>query len=606
MFPALVTKLLKRDDLTADEAAAAMDVVMRGDAHPAQVAAMLIGLAMKGERPAELVGLARAMRAHGVHIDAGPVAVDTCGTGGDRAGTFNISTAAARVVAATGVQVVKHGNRSVSSHCGSADVLEALGVAVDAPPATVQRAVHEAGIGFCFAPTFHPAMRHAGDVRRALGVPSAFNLLGPLTNPARVPFQIVGVARPELTELMARTLQQLGASRAWVVHGADGLDELSTTGYSKVSECHGDVVRTFYVPPFGRRPAEGRGRRPARRERGSQRRHRARRARGRAGTGARCRAAQRRRGAARLRPGGLAARGHRQRRGGHRQRRRRPHARRARRRHEAGGMSATPDLLAAIVAATRRDIVVRQQAESCDRIGARVAAGRSPDGAAFTRQLGRAGSVNVIAECKRRSPSRGVLKADYDPVAQARAYAEGGAAAISVLTEPSFFDGALAHLTAVRAAVPVPLLRKDFVVDEYQLLEAVVAGADAVLLIASALPPDVLARLHAAATALGLAVLVEVHDEAELDLALAAGASIVGVNNRNLRTLAVDTEVSERLAARMPAEVIAVSESGLKGPDDVARMQALGYRAFLIGERLMTSGDPARDLRRLTGVETTA
>jgi indole-3-glycerol phosphate synthase len=199
-----------------------------------------------------------------------------------------------------------------------------------------------------------------------------------------------------------------------------------------------------------------------------------------------------------------------------------------------------------------------------------------------------------------------VLKADYDPVAQARAYADGGAAAISVLTEPSFFDGDLAHLMAVRAAVSVPLLRKDFVVDEYQLFEAVVAGADAVLLIVSALAPAALARLHAAATALGLAVLVEVHDEAELDIALAAGASIIGVNNRNLRTLAVDTAVSERLAARMPADVIAVSESGLTGPDDVARMQALGYRAFLIGERLMTSGDPARDLRRLTGVETTA
>jgi len=249
MFAELITKLLKRDDLTADEAASAMDVVMRGEAHPAQVAGMLIALAMKGERPAELVGLARTMRARGVPITAGEVAVDTCGTGGDRAGTFNISTAAALVVAATGVQVVKHGNRSVSSHCGSADVLEALGVTVDAPPAIVQRAVDEAGIGFCFAPTFHPAMRHAAEARRALGVPSAFNLLGPLTNPARVPFQIVGVARPELTELMARALQQLGATRAWVVHGADGLDELSTTGYSKVSECHGDVVRTFYVHP---------------------------------------------------------------------------------------------------------------------------------------------------------------------------------------------------------------------------------------------------------------------------------------------------------------------------------------------------------------------
>lgn len=249
MIGPLITRLLRRDDLTEDEAAQAMDVVMQGEAHPAQLAGLLVGLAMKGERPAELVGLAKTMRARGVAIDAGPDAVDTCGTGGDRSGTFNISTAAAIVVAGTGQPVVKHGNRSVSSHCGSADVLEALGVTVSAPPAVVQRAVREVGLAFCFAPTFHPAMRHAVETRKALGVPTAFNLLGPLTNPARVSYQIVGVARPELTELMARALQQLGARRAWVVHGADGLDELSTTGYTKVSECHGQVVRTFYVHP---------------------------------------------------------------------------------------------------------------------------------------------------------------------------------------------------------------------------------------------------------------------------------------------------------------------------------------------------------------------
>ncbi|MGD9902297.1 MAG: anthranilate phosphoribosyltransferase [Vicinamibacterales bacterium] len=249
MMAALVTKLLRRDDLGEDEAAAAMDLVMRGEAHPAQLAGLLVGLAMKGERPAELVGLARTMRARGVTIEAGGDAIDTCGTGGDRAGTFNISTAAAIVVAGAGLPVVKHGNRSVSSHCGSADVLEALGVTITAPPAVVQQALTDAGLAFCFAPTFHPAMRHAVDARRALGVPTAFNLLGPLTNPARVPYQVVGVARPELTELMARALQQLGARRAWVVHGADGLDELSTTGYTKVSECHGDVVRTFYLHP---------------------------------------------------------------------------------------------------------------------------------------------------------------------------------------------------------------------------------------------------------------------------------------------------------------------------------------------------------------------
>lgn len=249
MMAGLVTKLLRRDDLTEDEAAAAMDLVMRGEAHPAQLAGLLVGLAMKGERPAELVGLARTMRARGVTVAAAGDAVDTCGTGGDRAGTFNISTAAAIAVAGAGLPVVKHGNRSVSSHCGSADVLEALGVTIAASPAVVQQALTEVGLAFCFAPTFHPAMRHAVDARKALGVPTAFNLLGPLTNPARVPYQVVGVARPELTELMARALQQLGARRAWVVHGADGLDELSTTGYTKISECHGDVVRTFYVHP---------------------------------------------------------------------------------------------------------------------------------------------------------------------------------------------------------------------------------------------------------------------------------------------------------------------------------------------------------------------
>ena len=174
MFPELLSTLLRRDDLTVEQASQAMDVVMRGEAHPAQVAGLLIGLAMKGERPAELVGLARTMRARSVTIDAGPGAVDTCGTGGDRAGTFNISTAAALVVAGAGVPVVKHGNRSVSSHCGSADVLAALGVKIDAPPPVVQRAVNEAGIGFCFAPTFHPAMRHAVEARKSLGVPPKF------------------------------------------------------------------------------------------------------------------------------------------------------------------------------------------------------------------------------------------------------------------------------------------------------------------------------------------------------------------------------------------------------------------------------------------------
>ena len=205
---------------------------------------------MKGERPDELVGLATTMREHAMALvrEPGPV-FDTCGTGGDRSGTFNISTASALVVASCGVRVAKHGNRSVSSLCGSADVLQALGVEVQMTPEQASRCLVEAGIAFLFAPTFHPAMRHAAQARKDLGVRTAFNLLGPLTNPARPTRQVVGVPRPELTELIARTLLRLGAERAWVVHGADGLDELSTTGHTKVSEARNGAVHTFYVHP---------------------------------------------------------------------------------------------------------------------------------------------------------------------------------------------------------------------------------------------------------------------------------------------------------------------------------------------------------------------
>jgi anthranilate phosphoribosyltransferase len=249
MFPQLLEKLARREDLTTAEAAEAMAVIMRGEAVPAQIAGFLIGLSMKGERPAELVGLASTMRANAVRVTPPDDVFDTCGTGGDRSGTFNISTAAALVVAAAGVPVAKHGNRSVSSLCGSADVLEALGVAVTAAPSVVERSLRDVGIAFFFAPTFHPAMRHAAPTRRDLGVRTAFNLLGPLTNPAHPRRQLVGVPRPELTELIARALLLLGAERAWVVHGADGLDELSTTGYTKVSECRDGAVQTFYVHP---------------------------------------------------------------------------------------------------------------------------------------------------------------------------------------------------------------------------------------------------------------------------------------------------------------------------------------------------------------------
>jgi indole-3-glycerol phosphate synthase len=254
------------------------------------------------------------------------------------------------------------------------------------------------------------------------------------------------------------------------------------------------------------------------------------------------------------------------------------------------------DLLNACVASARRS--AEERARSGEPAVRQAAAARAARGAAFRAGLTAPG-VRVIAECKRRSPSRGVIRHDYDPAAIASVYQGAGAAAISVLTEPTFFDGSLDHLRAVREAVSLPLLRKDFIVSEFQILEARAFGADAVLLIVAALDPAELARLVAFAGAEGMAALVEVHDRTELDTAVAAGAVAIGVNSRNLRTLEMTPAIFEELAPLMPSGVIAVAESGIRTPADIGHLRALGYSAFLIGERFMSDADPGAALAAL-------
>ena len=257
----------------------------------------------------------------------------------------------------------------------------------------------------------------------------------------------------------------------------------------------------------------------------------------------------------------------------------------------------TPDLLAAILDATRRRVEADAAAMPLDVLE-RLVAGQWP-AAGFEASLRAGGGPRVIAECKRRSPSRGVLRREYDPAAIGAAYEANGAAAISVLTEPTFFDGSLEHLRAVRARVSIPVLRKEFIVDRYQLVEARAAGADAILLIVAALDDHALNSLYADARALGLDALVEVHDEEEMARAVTLGATVIGVNNRNLRTLAVDLDASRRLASRIPPGVVAVAESGLGQASDLEALAAVGYRAFLVGERLVTEADPGRALAGL-------
>jgi anthranilate phosphoribosyltransferase len=235
--------------LSQEQAETAFDIMMSGDATPSQMGGLLMALRVRGETVDEITGGVRAMRAKMTRIKAPDDAIDTCGTGGDGSGTYNVSTAAGLVAAASGVTVAKHGNRALSSKAGSADVLAALGVNIEAPPEIVERAIAEAGIGFMMAPRHHGAMRHVGGTRVELGTRTIFNLLGPLSNPAGARRQLIGVFAKEWIRPLAEVLGRLGTERAWVVHGADGLDEITTTGTTYVAELKDGAVETFEISP---------------------------------------------------------------------------------------------------------------------------------------------------------------------------------------------------------------------------------------------------------------------------------------------------------------------------------------------------------------------
>ena len=251
-WPPLLAKLLARQDLEASEAQAAMSAILEGSASSAQIAGFVVALRAKGETAVEIAALARTMLAFAERVEVDPGAgplLDTCGTGGDRSGSINVSTVAAFVAAGAGARVAKHGNRSASSECGSADLLEQLGVTIDPGPENVARCIMEAGIGFCFAPRYHPALRHAGPTRRELGISTTFNFLGPLANPAGARRQSLGVSDPAMAEKVVAALGELGCEHALVFHGHDGLDELTTTTTSSVWELSGGEVRTFVLDP---------------------------------------------------------------------------------------------------------------------------------------------------------------------------------------------------------------------------------------------------------------------------------------------------------------------------------------------------------------------
>jgi anthranilate phosphoribosyltransferase len=250
MIRETIAGIVRGEDLRETEMMSVMKEIMEGEATPAQIAAFMTALRIKGETVEEVTGAARIMRQKATRIDArSSVVVDTCGTGGDGRNTFNISTTAAFVVAAAGLTVAKHGNRAVSSSCGSADVLEALGVKIDAAPEIIEECLQQIGIGFLFAPRLHGAMKYAIGPRREIGIRTIFNMLGPLTNPAGATAQLIGVYDPKLTEMFAGVLKNLGTKRAFIVHGADGLDEATVTAETRVSELNDGLIATYNIDP---------------------------------------------------------------------------------------------------------------------------------------------------------------------------------------------------------------------------------------------------------------------------------------------------------------------------------------------------------------------
>ncbi len=616
----ILQKLINNKNLSSTEMHWQMSEIMSGRATSAQIAAVLTALRMKGESIDEITAAAEVMRELAEPLQLqGEHLVDTCGTGGDGQNTFNISTASAFVVAAAGGKVAKHGNRSVSSSCGSADVLEAAGVNLDLTPDQVKTCVEQIGVGFLFAPLWHGAMKHARAPRKELGVRTLFNLLGPLSNPAQIPNQLVGVFNNEWLEAFAEVLKRLGSKHVLVVHADDGLDEISIASSTQIAELKNGEISRYSIEPeqFGLQRTSLKPLAVANAEQSLALINQIFDGDSGAATdivllnaGAAIYAADL---TANLDDGIQLARnvinnGSAKARFNQLIELSRQLAKGEIAEHSSvTKVSAvlttpdTPDILKKILARKREEITSRQLKRSIDDLKEIIEeeAGK-PRGfyQALQDHLSQKRPA-IIAEIKKASPSKGVIRENFNAGQIAIQYAHAGASCLSVLTDLDFFQGSEVNLMMAKKSCPLPVLRKDFIIDPYQVYESRAIDADCILLIVSALADIQMRELAALATELGMDVLVEVHDEAELHRALTLDTPLIGINNRNLHSFETSLNTTEQLVSQIPDNRIIVTESGIHTPADVARMQQAKVNTFLVGEALMAADDPGEQLKSL-------
>ncbi len=601
-----IQTLCEGQDLDTKSMADVMRSIMTGKATPAQIGGFLVALRQKGESVDEIVAATLVMRELATHVYIEDTAhlVDTCGTGGDASGTFNISTASAIVAAAAGAHVAKHGNRSVSSHSGSADVLEAAGVNLSLTASQVAQCIQQTGLGFMFAPSFHSAMKHTIGPRREMGIRTVFNLLGPLTNPAAAPNQLIGVFADYWLEPLARVLQKLGSRHVMIVHAEDGLDEISIASKTHVAELRDGEIKTYSIIPeqfqFARGSVED----------------------------IRIQSAQQslalinevlanKPGAAReivcLNAGATVyvsgvstsleegvKRAEKAIQDGSAARKLEDLVRASQAMAEPITVSSAPGILEKILTRKREEISERKANISQDafREWASEASAVRPFVKALKDRVA-SGRAAVIAEIKKASPSKGVLRERLDPMAIARSYEAAGACCLSVLTDRDFFQGSGPVLELARKSCSLPVLRKDFIIDIYQVFETRALGADCLLLIVAALSDELMAELYTQARQIGLDVLIEVHDESELRRALVLKPEIIGINNRDLKNFEIRLETTLGLLAQIPDDCLVITESGIHTREDVSRMREYGVHGFLVGEAFMRADDPGEKLKQL-------